>query len=94
MDVDSRITRGEDLSNCVYNSVVVGVEVDIKAFDAVLAVMPDELLKAVFIVGTEKGQRDFVVRIRRLPPDSDNRVAPIAGGGSRALCHGGTARQQ
>ncbi len=61
MDIDSRITRGEDLSNCVYNSVVVGVEVDIKAFDAVLAVMPDELLKAVFIVGTEKGQRDFVV---------------------------------
>ena len=94
MDFESRIARGQDLSNRVHNSVVVGVEVDIKAFDAVLAIMADELLKAVFIVDTKKGQRGFVAGIRRLPPDSDDGVAPVGRGGSRALCDGEAAGQQ
>jgi hypothetical protein len=33
----------------------VGVEIDIKAFNAMLAMMPKELLEVVSIVGTEKG---------------------------------------
>ena len=98
MDFNSQLTicvsSGQDLSNRIHEPVVVGVEVDIKAFDTVLAVMVDELLKAFFIVGTKKGQRDFVVGIRRLPPDSDDGVAPVGGGGSRALCYGEAAGQQ
>jgi hypothetical protein len=61
MDFDSRVAQGQALSNRVYDSVVVGMEVDIKSFDAVLVMMADELFKAVFIAGTKKGQRDFVV---------------------------------
>ena len=87
MDFDSQVAIfvacGQDLSNCIHDSVVVGVEVDIKTFNAMLAMMADELLKPVFIVGTEKGQRDFVVGIRRLPPDSNDRVAPVGSGWSR-----------
>jgi hypothetical protein len=98
VDFDSQgasfVARGQDLSNRVHDSVVVGMEVDIKTFDKVLVMVADKLLKAVFIVGTKKGQRDFVVGIQRLPPDSDDGVAAAGGGGSRAFCHGEAARQQ
>ena len=59
-----------------------------------LAIIVDELLKAFFIVRTKKGQRDSVVGIRRLLPDSDDGVAPVGRGGSRALCYREAARQQ
>src|SRR5690242_12766482 len=98
MDFNSQVTIfalwAQDLSNRVHDPIVVRVEVDIKALDEMLVVMADELLKATFIACIKKGQRDFVVKIRRVPPDSDDGVAPVGGGGSRALCRGEAARQQ